>query len=241
MILTRVVPDGDDRVIDLDAPDGRARLVDAYRPPSAQWVRLNLITTLSGSAAGSDGTSDSITNPVDRILLRTIRDLADVVVVGASSVRAEGYYVPRHAALAVVTRSGDLAGHHIKGSGEHGPLLVLCPAGAVSRAEQAMAGSGAQVIAVPDEDGELAAQAIVSALRSAGYDSMVAEGGPSLAAHLVAGGVVDEFCLTTSAVLGGAPLSLLGGEDFDPIPLELTQLLLDEAGTTYARWRLPVA
>lgn len=237
MILTRVVPAEGERTIDLHSPDGREQLAEAYRPPRSDWVRLNLITTLSGSAAGADGTSDSITNPIDRILLRTIRDLSDVVVVGAASVRAEGYYIPKKAALAVVTSSGDLSGHQVRGSGERGPLLVLCPASASARALEAMTGTSARVLVVPDQNGRLAAAAIVATLREAGFGSIVAEGGPSLAGQLVAGGVVDELCLTTSAVLGGAPLPLLAQDIPSPVPLELVQLLLDDAGTTYARWR----
>jgi riboflavin biosynthesis pyrimidine reductase len=239
VILTRAFPGTGDRSIDLDAPGGRETLADDYRPPRAQWVRLNLITTLSGSAAGADGTSESITNPIDRILLRTIRNLADVVVVGAASVRAEGYFVPKHAALAVVTRTGDLSAHNIRGNGEHGPLLVLCPAAAVARVKTTTAGVSAEVIAVPDESGDLTAPAIVRTLRDAGYPSIVAEGGPTLAALLATGGVVDELCLTTSPELGGADLPLFGRGELGPIPLELSQLLLDEAGTTYARWRVP--
>jgi riboflavin biosynthesis pyrimidine reductase len=247
VILTRAYPIGGGPIadapgaglpIDLDAPDARERIAEWYRPPRADWVRLNLIGTLSGSAVGPDGTSETITNPVDRVILRVIRGLADVVLVGAASVRAEGYFVPRHAALAVVSRTGDFTGHRISrsGSGERGPLLVLCPQGSVRRARETMNDPAARIFPVPDVGGSLPAVAIVGALRDAGYSSIVAEGGPAIAAHLVTGGVIDEVCLTTSPQLNGARLPLFGSEEFTPIPLTLTQLLIDDGGATYARW-----
>ena len=238
MTLTRVFPAGG-TAIDLDAPDARDRIAELYRPPRTDWLRLNLIGTLSGNAAGSDGTSESITNPVDRVILNVIRSLADVVVVGAASVRAEGYFVPRRAALAVVTRSGDFTGHQITSTGDRGPLLVLCPADSADRARETIGNSAAQIVVVPDIDGSLPAAAIVNALRESGYPSIVAEGGPAIAAHLVLGGEVDEVCLTTSPQLNGGALPLFGAKEFAPIPLALQQLLMDDEGATYARWSVP--
>jgi riboflavin biosynthesis pyrimidine reductase len=238
VILTRIfpIPDGATTPISLESPDARERILELYRPPRADWVRLNLIGTLSGSAVGPDGTSDTITNPVDRIILRTIRSLADVVVVGAQSVRAEAYFAPQHAALAVVSRSGDLSGRAAPSSSDHGQLIVLCPEDAVARARETVADPSAEVISVADVGGSLSATAIVDTLRAAGCNSIVAEGGPTLAAHLLRGGVIDELCLTTSPQLDGARLPLFGADEFAAVPLALTQLLIDDASATYARW-----
>jgi riboflavin biosynthesis pyrimidine reductase len=224
--------------IDLDAADARERITELYRPPSEDWLRLNLIGSVSGSATGSDGTSETLTNPVDRVLLGIIRSLSDVVVVGAASVRAEGYFVPRNGALAVVSRSGNFTGHHIRDTGRHGTVLILCPAAAADTARATVGLSGVTVVPVPDVGGSLSAAAIVTALREAGYRSIVAEGGPALATQLVLGGVVDELCLTTSPVLNGGKLPLFGREEFDDHPLTLSQLLIDGGGATYARWSL---
>ncbi|WP_181134458.1 dihydrofolate reductase family protein, partial [Rathayibacter sp. AY1D5] len=70
-----------------------------------------MIASVTGSSTGSDGTSETLTNRVDRTILGVVREQADVVLVGAASVRAEGYRVPRRVPLAVVSASGDLAGH----------------------------------------------------------------------------------------------------------------------------------
>lgn len=238
MILTRVVPPGD-VPLQLDVPDDRAHLVELYRPERSEWLRLNLIGSVSGSAVGSDGTSETLTNPTDRLLLRVIRDLSDVVLVGAASVRAEGFGVPRHSALAVVTGSGDLSGHRIVTDGHRGDLVVLCPASAASLVRATLGDTAASIIEVAaDEPGMLAPAAIVAALRSAGYSSIACEGGPNLAAQLVDAGLVDEICLTLSPVLNGSALPIFGGTTFAERRLTLTQLLADEASGLYARWRL---
>src|SRR5688572_12781612 len=100
-------------LVDLEDDDSRERLLDWYRPDAEDWVRLNLISTVSGSAAGPDNTSESITTSADRRILGVIRQLADVVLVGAGTVRVEGYQLPKRAALAIVTASGDLGGHQL--------------------------------------------------------------------------------------------------------------------------------
>jgi riboflavin biosynthesis pyrimidine reductase len=235
VILTRVLP-AVEAPIDLDDPDARDRLADLYRPPTDPWLRLNLITSVSGSAIGSDGTSDTLTNSADRALLGVIRMLADVVLVGAASVRAEGYFVPRRAALAVVTAGGDLSGHRITMTGQRGPLLVLCPASASANVRRTLGAVEATIVELPDAGGVIAATDIVGALHADGYRSIVCEGGPNLAAHLVRAGVVDEACLSTSPLLNGSRVPLFGDADIESVPLELTQLLTDNASGLYARW-----
>ena len=64
---------------------------------------------------------------------------------------------------------------------------------------------------------------------------VVCEGGPSIVAQLLDAGLVDEICLTTVPRLVGGP----SAPPFGAAPardLELRQLLVDEAGATYARF-----
>jgi riboflavin biosynthesis pyrimidine reductase len=144
MILRRVHP-GPAESLELDADGTRQRLLELYAPPEGQWLRLNLVTSVSGSAAGSDGTSETLTSAVDRRILGVIRELADVVLVGAESVRAEGYVRPKRTPLAVVTGSGDLAGHRIAGTGP--AVVVVCPPEAVERARASV--DDAVIVTVP--------------------------------------------------------------------------------------------
>ena len=163
MTLTRVFPEpeaGDDaanlprRVDGLDLAS-REWLLRRYAPEPGAYLRVNMIASLNGSVAGSDGTSDSLSSRLDRRILGVIRELADVVLVGAGSVRSEGYVVPARAALAVVTASGNLAGHRLEqsahsDSAHRQPVFILCPRSAVGRAEVATAGSHATIVPLDD-------------------------------------------------------------------------------------------
>jgi riboflavin biosynthesis pyrimidine reductase len=228
----------DDLPIDVEDATGRARLIELYRPPHPRWMRVNLVGSVNGGAAGSDGTSETLTNRTDRAILRILRDLSDVVLVGAASVRAEGYFVPRHAALAVVTASGDLSGHRIRSGENHGALLILCPASAAGTVRRTLGQTEARILEVADSGGRLAPRDVVATLRAAGYESIVCEGGPGLAAQCVGADVVDELCLTTSAVLSAEALPLFGGSFFDERRVTLTQLLVDESSYLYGRWAI---
>lgn len=236
MILTRVQPGADvSETIDLDDAVSRERLLELYRPPSSTWLRLNLITTVSGSAAGSDGTSESLTSPADRRILGVIRELADVVLVGAQSVRAEGYLMPRRARLAVLTASGDLSGHRIATSIDAGRLMVLCPAAAVETVMESLGDVPAEIITI-EGGGRLDPAAVLAALHGRGMQAVVCEGGPSLAAQFAAADLIDELCISTSPQFGGLAFPVLPGDTGAPRPLRLELLLVDDASGVYARW-----
>lgn len=210
-------------------------LAERYALDGDEWLRLNLISALGGQITGPSGGSSDLTGGIDRPLLRVLRAAADVVLVGAASVRAEGFVMPRQAPLAVATVSGDLAGHRFPSELEPGGLLVVCPESAAGRLEAELGGR-ATVLPMPDGSGGSAAP-VVTALRDAGYGRIVCEGGGRLASRLVAEGLVDEFDHSIAPVLvsPGAPLTT--GE----VPLtnaRLTGLLLDETDRLYARWAL---
>ena len=231
MSIERLYPDGPE-TIELD---DRERLLELYRPPTSTWLRLNLITSVSGAAAGSDGTSETLSNPADRRLLGVIRELADVVLIGAESVRAEGYQQPRRSRIAILTASGNLAGNRLQ-RGDGPAPIVICPPDAVALVQSTI--DEAELIVLEADDDRIGVSAAVAALRSRGLASIVCEGGPGLAAQVVDAGLVDEFCLATSPLIGGAPFPVLGGRSISEHKVELTQLLRDDSSGLYARWAL---
>jgi len=232
VIVERLYP-GPTASVDMDDRDA---LLELYRPPRADWLRLNLIATVTGGASGSDGTSETLTNPVDRRILGVIRQLADIVLIGAQSLRAEEYVQPRRSRLAVVTASGDLGGHRIAAPEGDRPI-VLCPPAARARVLETL--PIAEVIELqPGADGSIAAATMIEALRAAGFASIICEGGPSLAAQMLDAGLVDEFCLSTSPLVGGLPLPVTGSAAIAQHGATLTQLLRDEASGLYARWEI---
>jgi riboflavin biosynthesis pyrimidine reductase len=232
VIVERLYP-GPNAAVDID---DREALLELYRPPREQWLRLNLIATVTGGASGSDGTSETLTNPVDRRILGVIRQLADVVLIGAQSLRAEVYLQPKRSRLAIVTASGELGGHRIEAPEQARPI-VLCPPSATARVRETL--PIAEVLELqPGSDGTIAAASLIDALRAAGLPSIICEGGPSLAAQMLDAGLVDEFCLSTSPLVGGLPLPVTGSAAIAQHGATLTQLLRDETSGLYARWSL---
>lgn len=235
MILTRVFPGGPES-LDVEDPATRARLLELYALPHPEWLRINLIVTVSGSAGGADGTSETITNPADRRILGVIRELSDVVLIGAESLRREGYVLPRSARLAVVTASGALEGHGIVPPVEAGRLIVLCPPSATARVRESLGEVAAEIVEIAGPHGRIPPSAIVTALRSLGLASIVCEGGPSLVSQFIDADEVDELCLSTSPLLNGGGIPAFGATDHPEVRLTLAQLLVDDASGVYARW-----
>ncbi|GAA3746030.1 dihydrofolate reductase family protein [Leifsonia bigeumensis] len=237
MTLTRLLP-GPATAFDLEDAEGQAALDELYRPPRARWLRLNFIASVNGSVTGPDGTSQSLTNRTDRRILGAIRRSADVVLVGAGSVRTEGYLLPRSRPLAIMTGSGDLRGHRIPTDVENGRVIVLCPSDAVETVRSSLGEARVTIIDVAERrtgGPGVAPAAALAALHRLGHESIVCEGGPSLAIQLIAADLVDELCLSTSPQLVALGQPLSSGLDH-PRHLALTQLLLDGESTLYARW-----
>ncbi len=231
---------------DVDLPS-----VYAYPDGEEPWVRANFVSTLDGSVTGPDGSSASINTPADKQVFSLLRALADVVIVGAGTARAEGYRPPttpsvwravRSAlglsgppALAVATRSGDLPpllADTRSGGGD--VLLLTCsqtPDEAVERAVRTLGPD--RVIVCGDDRVDLDAASTELARR--GLRRMLCEGGPHLMHDLAASGALDELCLTlVPRVLGGAHPRLVAGDELD---LDLVPYTLLEAeGALLGRW-----
>jgi riboflavin biosynthesis pyrimidine reductase len=223
----------------LDDDRTREWLEELYRPASATHVRLNFVASVDGSVTGADGSSDSLSSAVDRRILGVIRELADVVLVGAGTVRAERYVLPRRTPLAIATSTGDLDGHRFDPGAGAGRLLVLCPPEARDRAVATLGGVPAEIVPVPlgaAADGRLGGDDVIAALAGRGLAHVVCEGGPALAASLLAAGRVDELCLTTSPELVTPLTPLVPAGSGVHAPMSLEQLLVDDDHRTYARW-----
>jgi len=103
--MRRLLPDVAD---DIDAADAYAD-PDRGRRDGRPWVLVNMITSLDGAVA-VDQRSGGLGGPDDQRVFATLRQLADTVLVGAGTARAERYGPPQKPGqrIAVVTRSADL-------------------------------------------------------------------------------------------------------------------------------------
>lgn len=229
-------------------PDARGALTVAelYGFGPGVTVRAMMNATVDGAVAGADGTSGSLRNPDDSFVFGALRALADVVVVGAATVRVEDYRRPlgradlrtpsrrpggaAHPALAIFSRTGDLPA-----SVEAGwPTLLVTPrAGALEAARRS--GLPSDQVLVADEPSE-----IVAGLAERGLHGIQVEGGPSTLGRFASAGALDELCLSTShRTVGGPSPRILVGAAHDE-PWSLRSLLVGQHATCARYSRLPV-
>lgn len=87
---------------------GDEELFALYAWPEGSSLRLSMLIGSTGSPVGADGTSHSLTTSSDRRVLKAVRRDADYIIVGAASVRAEGWFLPKQGELLVLSGSADL-------------------------------------------------------------------------------------------------------------------------------------
>src|SRR6478735_5106041 len=76
--------DGDDELRDED-------LLHEYAyPDTGSWLRANMVASVDGAIA-VQGLSAGLSSPADKRVFSVLRSLADVVMVGAGTARAENY------------------------------------------------------------------------------------------------------------------------------------------------------
>lgn len=234
----------------LPEPADEVDLAAAYAyPPGRRWLRANMVASVDG-AVTVDGRSGGLSPPADKRIFAVLRDLCDAVLVGAGTVRAEGYGAVRRSetrvglrrdrglsdtpVLAVVTGTLDLdPGSALFRDAAVRTLLVTTEAAAARRGD-AFAGV-ADLVTTPRERVDV--PAAVAALHRRGLSRLLCEGGPALLAQVAAGGVLDELCLTVApSLVAGAARRILAGPVLDPpLPLRLAGVL-EEDGTLFTRW-----
>ncbi|WP_370892117.1 dihydrofolate reductase family protein [Janibacter sp. GXQ6167] len=206
-----------------------------YAPPAGPWVRLNMVSTLDGAAAGADGLSGSINTPPDNRCYSAQRSHADAVLVGARTAQAEGYRpIGDGTALVIVSRRAMLP-DGLAAEGGHVALATCAAAdpGALDDARQRLGDDAVWVLG--DEEVDLAA--VIARCQARFGPHVLSEGGPTLAGSLLAAGLVDELALTFAPhLVGGEQPRIIAGSDLQ-VPLT-PFLLLEEDGTLLGLWRV---
>jgi 5-amino-6-(5-phosphoribosylamino)uracil reductase len=218
----------------------------AYPPGLAEpYVRMNFVSSIDGAAVAG-GKSAELGSEPDRRVFGLLRELCEVIVVGAGTARAENYRGARRPSrvtgvaprIAVVTATGHLdPASPLFTDTAVAPLVVTgqaCPPATRDRLRAA----GAEV-AVLDDD-RVTPAGLLAALQSRGLRRVLCEGGPGLFGDLIAADAVDELCLTVSPVLaGGAAFRIAHGPDGELRKMRLVGALteLDVLLLRYARDR----
>lgn len=260
---------GDERIFQMhparDATEGGAAersaaemsdadLIALYSPAdrSVARVRTNFISSLDGSAT-SGGLSGELGGPADKRVFDIIRQVADVVLVAAGTVRSEGYGpmrvgddaaawriangLPQHPAFAIVTASLDLDPRSpIFTNAPSRPIVVTTASASPER--RALLEPVADVVVCSAEDVDsVDARRLVDALVARGLTQIHCEGGPSLLGTLIVADALDELCLTVSPMLEGGTGPRISHSEtaIDLRPMILEHLLL--AGSMmFTRW-----
>lgn len=238
---TRAVPDP-------ALPDLYAYPDDLSRP----WVRSNFIASLDGGAT-TDGKSGGLAGPGDKTLFQLMRELADVIVVGAGTVRIENYggaqlsaaarQARRHRGqsevppIAIVTASGRLENDMKVFTMTEVPPLVLTSAASAGPTRGRLGGLADVLDCSTRDPAAIDPAALLTRLADRGLNRVLTEGGPSLHDTLIEADLLDELCVSVAPVLvGGQARRIATGAGQVRTPMRRAHLITDDAGYLYARY-----
>jgi riboflavin biosynthesis pyrimidine reductase len=216
-------------------------------PEQRPFVYLNMVASADGRAA-IEGRTRALGSETDTLLLSELRALADAVLIGSGTLRAEGYGrlvgnpervarrsqagLPPTPTAVLISRSLDLPWDAGLFAAPDQPVLVYT-GGAGEPPDVAAA---VELIRLADPT----PAAALRDLRGRGVRALLCEGGPTLNGALLAAGAVDELFLTLSPLLAGnaaAPRIVEGEELPEPLALAL-EWVLHHDDELFLRYRI---
>jgi riboflavin biosynthesis pyrimidine reductase len=228
-------------------PVDDAALIELYRP-DRPTLRVNFVTSIDG-AVEVKGYSEGLQTAADQRVFALLRMFADGLMVGAGTLRHEGYgavrldakrrawraerEMPEYLRLVVVSRELELSPDN--------PALAQAPVrpailtGADSPPERRAALSAVADVLVCGSEG-VDLEVAVDLLRAEGLGHILCEGGPHLLGSLTSADLVDELCLTITPMLAGAGAGRITAGPTSPVRgLTLAHALVDD-GTLLLRY-----
>lgn len=181
------------------------------------WLSFNFIASIDG-AASLDGLSGHLGNAWDQRVFSLLRQSADVILVGAQTIRAEGYggellsaaaqqwrsenWLDKHPPLAILSGSLNLdPSLEVFSNAPVRPLVLTLEAAPQDR--KVALSKVADLVFVGADT--LDPPRVISELVKRGLPKIHSEGGPTLFGTFTAAGLVDELNLTISPLLVGGP------------------------------------
>ncbi|SNT31802.1 Pyrimidine reductase, riboflavin biosynthesis [Asanoa hainanensis] len=216
-------------------------LTRCYARGTAPTVRVNFVTSVDG-AVEVDGYSAGLSGPADKRVFGILRKVCDGLLVGAGTMRHEGYRAikldePRRAwrlaqglpaVPTLVVVSGRLDVDPASPVFTEAPVRPVVLTTTVATAPKGL-DQVADVVRVGERELDLTAGLAV--LRERGLNQILCEGGPHLLGTLTAADLVDELCLTVSPLLagpGGGRITAGPHRAGGPLPLRLHHSLLGD-------------
>ncbi|RLE23988.1 MAG: hypothetical protein DRJ50_05350 [Actinobacteria bacterium] len=219
----------------LPEPATEITVQDAYSRPLGHhadrpWVTLSMVASIDGSTV-VDGDSGPLSSPTDSAVLAQLRKLADIIIVGAGTVRGEGYGPPSKPGqrVGVITAHGSVDLTTPLFTSGAGFIITTIDGPLKSddvdflRAGHGRVDLAAAIRQIPELD---PSAAIVQA-----------EGGATLNGALLEADLLDELNITTSpaTVGGGGPRISARAPDHQN-QFELAQLAIDQQSFMFSRW-----
>jgi riboflavin biosynthesis pyrimidine reductase len=232
--------------------DGEIHQFYAYPERDGTWVRANFITSVDGGAT-AEGKTATLGGPGDRLIFNLLRELADVIVVGAGTVRIEGYSgahvgaaqrqrrqargqgeVPQ---LAIVSKSGRLDRDMAVFTRTEVPPLVLTCTAAADETRRSLTDLCEVIDCSAGDPDEVDEAALLAILRDRGMRRILTEGGPMLLGSFIQRDLLNELCLTIAPyIVGGLARRIATGQGQLQTRMRCAHILTDDAGYLYTRY-----
>jgi riboflavin-specific deaminase-like protein len=216
-------------------------------PPDRPYLVLNMVSSLDGKAT-IDWRTKGLSTELDRQLFHQLRTQGDAVMVGAGTVRAERY--------GRMAKSDELRDAREREGLARDPLAVVISGRLdlgvdlplLNQPEQRVVIATGSDASLPELGEQVVYERVGDDLpllaarlrQDHGVRSVVCEGGPTLNAHLLAAGLVDELWLTLNPKLAGgaAALTIVAGRELvEPVELEPVSVA-EGGGDLFTRWRI---
>ncbi len=236
----------DERDVDLRAAYRAAR----WAPEGRAGIALDMVVGIDGGVT-IDGRSGPIGGDADWTAFTALRDAADVVLVGAGTVREEDYGPPvrrddvaeaRRAegrdevpAMVIATRTLDLAPTMRAFSHPTRKPVVVCPVSAPADREAPLRDHGVEVLRFGEVELDLAAGR--AGMQGQGWREVLCEGGPELNSALFRADLVDELFVSVAPKVTGSPRHLVDPDLLGVVDLDLVGVV-HEAGELLLRYRV---
>ena len=224
-------------------------LGDRPSPDGRPYVVVNMVSSVDGATA-LDGVTEALGSATDRDIFLHLRELADAIMVGASTVRAEHYGPARLTPAAqadrgarnqsavppivVPTSSIDFDWDSALFT-ESRPILIIPRNTNATKLDRAA--RSADIITCGDSLVDLSDA--LPQLHQRGINLLLCEGGPTLNTELFAADLIDELCLTISPFLVGGqqPRGIIAAGPTTMVETLSLVHVLEEAGFLFLRYR----
>lgn len=196
------------------------------------FVALKLAMSLDGRIASKPGVQQWITSEEERLYVRDLRIAYDAVMVGAGTVRVDDSQLtvrpPSHRlrpyTRIVVCETDTIpeTSRVFSHVSDYAKTIVLAPAGAWAKFEN-VRGVSHLILVGGESERQLDIAAAMRALKEAGIQSVLCEGGPTFGGRLIARRLVDRFywAIAPKMLSSATAVPVLSGADLATMNLSM--------------------